>query len=278
VIDCHTHIGAPEHVTDAFLEDARRSWGQDFVFPASLEDHLHATSVVRRAIVLGFRAGATGFVVPNDYVAAYVSRHLDRFVGFAGIDLAEEGAVDEIERCAQDLGLRGLKIGPTYQGIHPLDERALPVYERAQSLGLPIMWHQGTTFVRNAQLSAAQPTTIDEVASRYPDLRIVIAHMGHPWVLDCVVVVRKHPNVFADVSALHPRPWQLYNALRAAIEYRVWPKLLFGSDFPFFTPTETAAGLRAVADVWRTASLPPIDDELVEELIERDGLALIGIE
>lgn len=278
MIDCHTHVCETEHVSAQFLEDARRTWGQDLRFPPSLDDHLEATSVARRAVVLGFRARASGFVVPNDYVAAYVGRHSDRFVGFAGIDLAEEGAVEEVERCAQDLGLRGLKIGPIYQGIHPLDERALPVYERAQSLGLPIVWHQGTTFVRHAPLWAAQPTAIDEVASRYPDLRIVIAHLGHPWVVDTIVVVRKHPNVYADVSALHPRPWQLYNALRTAVEYRIWPKLLFGSDFPFFTPLETSAGLRAVADVWRPASLPPIDDALVEELIERDGLAALGID
>jgi predicted TIM-barrel fold metal-dependent hydrolase len=136
----------------------------------------------------------------------------------------------------------------------------------------------GNHFVRTAPLSAAQPIAIDEVATRYRDLRIVIAHMGHPWILDTVVVVRKHPNVYADVSALHVRPWQLYNALRTAIEYGVWAKLLFGSDFPFFTPVETAAGLRAVADVWRPASLPPVDEAMVEELIERDGLALLGID
>lgn len=278
MIDCHTHVGEPEHVSEQFLEDARRAWGQDLRFPPSLEDHLEATSGVRRAVVLGFRAGASGFVVPNDYVAAYVGRHPGRFVGFAGIDLAEEGAVDEVERSAQDLGLHGLKIGPVYQRIHPLDERALRVYARAESLGLPIVWHQGTTFLRNAPLWAAQPSAIDEVASRYPDLRIVIAHLGHPWVVDTIVVVRKHPNVYADISALHPRPWQLYNALRFAVEYGVWPKLLFGSDFPFFTPLETAAGLRAVKDVWHPANLPPVDDALIEELIERDGLALLGID
>jgi predicted TIM-barrel fold metal-dependent hydrolase len=278
VIDCHTHIGEPGHVSAQFIEDARRAWGPDLRFPPSRDEHLEATAVARRVVVLGFRARASGFVVPNDYVADYVGRYPDRFVGFAGIDLAEEGAVEEVERCAQDLGLRGLKIGPVYQGIDPLDERALAVYERAQSLGLPIMWHQGTTFVRHASLWAAQPITIDEVASRYPDLRIVIAHLGHPWVVDTIVVVRKHPNVYADVSALHPRPWQLYNALRIAIEYRIWPKLLFGSDFPFFTPLETAAGLRAVSDVWRPASLPPVDEALVEELIERDGLSVLGID
>ena len=277
MIDCHTHIGEPDHVSVEFVEDVRRIWGQNLRFPPSLDDHLEATSATRRAVVLGFRARASGFVVPNEYVASYVSRFPDRFVGFGGIDLAEEGAPEEVERCAQDLGLRGLKIGPVYQGVHPLDERALPVYERAQSLGLPIVWHQGTTFVRTAPLSAAQPIAIDEVATRYRDLRIVIAHMGHPWILDTVVVVRKHPNVYADISALHVRPWQLYNALRAAIEYGVWAKLLFGSDFPFFTPVETAAGLRAVADVWRPASLPPVDEAMVDELIERDGLALLGI-
>jgi hypothetical protein len=82
VIDCHTHIGEPDHVSAEFVEDVRRVWGQDLRFPPSLDDHLELTSAARRAVVLGFRARASGFVVPNEYVASYVGRFPDRFVGF----------------------------------------------------------------------------------------------------------------------------------------------------------------------------------------------------
>ena len=52
--------------------------------------------------------------------------------------------------------------------------------------------------------------------------------MGHPWIEDTIVLIRKQPNLFADISALHYRPWQFYNALIAAKEYGVLNKLLFG--------------------------------------------------
>jgi predicted TIM-barrel fold metal-dependent hydrolase len=80
-----------------------------------------------------------------------------------------------------------------------------------------------------------------------------------------------------DVSGLHPRPWQCYNALRLAVEYRVADKLLFGSDFPFFTMEETVASLRSVQRMAATARLPAISDDVLETIITRDGLAVIGL-
>ena len=97
--------------------------------------------------------------------------------------------------------------------------------------------HQGTTFARAGSLLQARPILLDEIALRYPELRIVIAHMGHPWFDEAIAVVRRHPHVYADVSALVGRRWLLYQALVAAVEYRVEHKLLFGTDFPFFTAT-----------------------------------------
>lgn len=59
----------------------------------------------------------------------------------------------------------------------------------------------------------------DLVAIRFPDVRIVTAHLRHPYQPECVAVIRKHPNVYADVSALHYRPFQLYNSLILVREY-----------------------------------------------------------
>jgi len=109
------------------------------------------------------------------------------------------------------------------------------------------------------------------------ELPIVIAHMGHPWLAETIVLVRKHPNLYADISALHYRPWQFYNGLVLALEYGVEDKLLFGSDWPFTTPAETAAELRRINRFTEGTSLPRIPEEVIEAIIGRDGLALLGL-
>ena len=106
--------------------------------------------------------------------------------------------------------------------------------------------HQGTTFARSGSLLLARPILLDEIALRYPQLKIVIAHIGHPWFDEAIAVVRRHPHVYADISGLVTRRWLLYQALVSAIEYRVEHKLLFGTDFPFFSARQTIDGLRSV--------------------------------
>src|SRR5262249_41522962 len=105
----------------------------------------------------------------------------------------------------------------------------------------------------------------------------VIAHMGHPWFDEAIQVVRRHPNVYADVSALVGRRWLLYNALVAAIEYRVADKLLFGTDFPFFTAPQTIDGLRSLAGSPFGPDLPAIDEQVIEGIVNRPSLELLGL-
>lgn len=278
-IDLHTHLGEyPEHIGERFAAEARAAWGDDLRLGRTPDEHYEATRGCDRVVALGFAARASDWVVPNDYVADYVRRDPERLIGFGAVDPNDPGAVDELERMAGDLGLRGCKLGPIYQDADPLGDAFLRVWERLERLELPALVHQGTTFVRNGPLLHARPVLLDEVARRFPRLRIVIAHMGHPWIDEAVAVVRKHPNVYADVSALHPRPWQLYQALLCAVEYRTEHKLLFGSDWPFFTAEETAAGLRAVNDVIAGTGLPQIPDDVVEGIVDRPSLELLGLE
>ena len=166
--------------------------------------------------------------------------------------------LDELERARGDLGLKGIKLGPNYQVFDPLGDAALRVYELAERHGLPILFHQGASPVREAPLRYAHPLLMDEIAIRFPELRIVMAHLGHPWQRETIVTIRKHPHVYADVSALFYRPWSFYEGLRLATEWGALDKLLFGSDFPIATPAETAAGLRRVNDPIAGTSLPPV--------------------
>jgi hypothetical protein len=118
---------------------------------------------------------------------------------------------------------------------------------------------------------------MDEIAIAFPELRVVMAHLGHPWQRETIVTIRKHPHVYADVSALFYRPWSFYEALRLAHEWGALDKLLFGSDFPIATPAETAAGLRAVNAPIAGTALPPVPLDAIERLIERDPLPLLGL-
>lgn len=120
-----------------------------------------------------------------------------------------------------------------------------PIYDHCVAHDLPLTMHMGTTFARNAPLELGHAIHVEPVALRYPELKIILAHMGHPWYEDAIAVVRKQPNVYAEVSALHYRPWQFWNIMISAQEYLVTDKIFFGTDFPFATVEESLAGIRA---------------------------------
>ncbi len=278
IVDVHTHVGESEHYSGEFVADLEASWDEVKWSATSLEDHWQAAASVDRAIVLAVDAPAAGFVVPNEYVSAYVADHPDKLIGFASVDPNRPDAVELLDRAVGELGLRGLKLGPIYQRFDPLGDEAAAVWGHAQQLGLPVICHQGTTFLRQGPLELAQPVTLDAVARRFPDLILVIAHLGHPWCEETMAVIRKHPHLYADISALHTRPYQLYRALVAAEEYRVFGKLLFGSDFPFGTLETTLAGLEHARRIPEGTSLPKISAAAIDEIVHRPSLELLGLE
>jgi predicted TIM-barrel fold metal-dependent hydrolase len=214
----------------------------------------------------------------NDLTSDFVRAAPDRRLGFASVHPDTPGAIAELERSVGDLGLVGIKLGPNYQNFDPLSESALRLYDWAESHRLPILFHQGTSPIRKAPLRYAHPLVMDEVAIRFPELRIVMAHIGHPWQADTIAVIRKHPHVYSDVSANFYRPWSFYSAMRIATEWNVLPKLLFGTDFPIATPAETIAGMRALNDIPRASGLPGIPEDAIEAIITRDSLSLLGLD
>ena len=278
IVDVHTHVGEyPEHISEEFAADARTAWPEVKLGNTLDEHYAEALVGVDSAIVLAFNAPPAGFIVPNDYVAAYVARDPDRLIGFGSVDPMSPHALDELERMTHDLRLQGCKMGPIYQNIDPLSRSFLRVCERVQRLDIPLLIHQGTTFSRAGSLLFANPLLIDEIALRYPRLKIIVAHLGHPWVNETIAVVRRHPCVYADVSALITRRWQLYQALVTAMEYRVETKLLFGTDFPYFTAQQTMDGLRSITGDAFGPRMPVVTDECVEGIIHRPALELLGI-
>jgi predicted TIM-barrel fold metal-dependent hydrolase len=280
VIDVHTHVPTHRELVPAaeMIENAK--WRPDRVVRATTTwaDYEEAFRGVELSVAFTIARDRTKVRLElNDEVAAFVAADPSRRIGFLSVHPEVEGAAEELERAHFELGLQGVKLGPNYQLFDPLGEPALAIYARAERLGLPILFHQGASPVREAPLRYAHPLLMDEIAIRFPELRVVMAHLGHPWQRDTVVTIRKHPHVYADVSALFYRPWSLYEALRLATEWGALDKLLFGSDYPIATPAETAAGLRSVNAPLAGTSLPPVPLDEVEAIIERDPLPLLGL-
>lgn len=274
ITDAHTHLYDASHASDSFNAAMGGKWGQG-VAAAPPEVHAEAMKDIDRVIVLAFCAPAAGFNVPNDYVADYVSTDPKRLFGYGSVNPHDPGALDELKRMKLDLGLKGCKMGPIYQNVDPLSTEFLRICAECERLELPMLIHQGATVL--GPLVHSRPILMDEIAHRYPELRLQIAHIGHPWIDETIVTIRKHPHLYADVSALHSRPWQLYNALRSAIEYGVDGKLFLGSDFPIAPTSEIIAALRGIPTLAEKAGLPEVPSETVEEIIHRDSLGLLGI-
>jgi predicted TIM-barrel fold metal-dependent hydrolase len=280
IVDVHTHVWErPAHLSDAFIDDAKAAAGAAYKpIEVDLDEHWRAMEPVDRAIVLGFRARHVGVLVPNEYVAEYVGRHPEKLIGFCSVDPNDADGVEQLDYAVKTLGLRGLKVGPIYQNIHPQDERFLALMGRAEALGVPVLIHQGTTFCSNVSLELANPILLQPIALKFPKLRMLIAHMGHPWIAETLVLIRKHPHFYTDISALYYRPWQFYNALVLAMEYGVLDKLLFGTDYPFTTPASTIAALEKVNDMAVGTNMPRIPEAKIEEMIHRNSLPLLGLD
>jgi predicted TIM-barrel fold metal-dependent hydrolase len=278
IVDCHTHIwDYHRHLSPEFVGDAVRAKAGGVRMDFALDDHFEAMQAVDKAFVFAFKSNALAVHVPNAYVADYVARDPGKFVGFACVDPSDDDPVGELEDAVRLPGMRGLKLAPIYQVFDPLGPRADAVFSAACRLGLPVILHQGTTFVTRGPLKWALPILLEEVALRYPDLRMVIAHLGHPWEADTIVLIRKQPNMYADISALYYRPWQFYNAMTLAVEYGVGHKLLFGSDYPFTTPASSMEALRRVNDLVDGTRLPRVPQTLLDEIVHRDTAALLGV-
>jgi predicted TIM-barrel fold metal-dependent hydrolase len=280
IIDVHSHAWQyPTHFGDDFREQGTRAWGAHGLdLTVTYEDYARQSSEDVRTVVFGGKARLSGIWVDDRYVADYVAQHPDNLIGFLSVDPTQPGWRDELEQGHRDLGLRGIKLLSMYAGFRPCDPELDHLWSYATTNELPVLLHTGTTFIAQAPLECTLPRHLDDVAIRYPEVKIVMAHLSHPYEGECIVTVRKHPNVYADVSAIHYRPWQLYNSLMLAQEYGVWDKLLFGTDYPFATVDNSMAGLRALNKMVDGTNLPRLDEKEIERVIHRDSLELLNLD
>jgi len=192
---------------------------------------------------IDFETASGSKPIPNDYIAELVQRYPKQFVGFGSVDPWKGAiAVREAERCAEELGLLGLKFHPQQQQFYPNDQRFYPLWETAQRLGLIVLFHTGTTGVGVGQpggggikLKYARPIPyIDDVAADFPELTIIMAHPSFPWQDEQLAMLVHKPNVYMDLSGWSPKYFSplLVQYAKTLIQ----DKVMFGSDYPVISP------------------------------------------
>ncbi|MCH9036391.1 MAG: amidohydrolase [Chloroflexi bacterium] len=275
LIDWHTHCWTSEYVTD----ESRATMKAYGVIGGDAWPEHHKSAVVdggaRKFVVINTPT-RKGRQVPNDFIAEYVSQYPGRAVGLASVDPHDPGAAKDFERSIKELGLKGLKLSPVYQGFDPWTPQVWRLYEIADDLQVPVMFHMGGAYDPQGTLEWGNPLLLDKVARAFPNLRIIVAHFGQPMMQETVMLMRKNVNVFTDLSARFHRKWQLYNGLQVAIEYKVTDRILFGSDFPVMSTGEAVEAFKNINEWGEGVKLPRIPEELIDEIIYHRPFELLG--
>jgi len=277
IIDIHSHIFQERYFGEALTAGLKLAGYPNGLPTCTPEQYEKAMEAVDYAVVFGVTANAMGVRTPNEDIAAVVARNPRKFVGFMALDPCDPNALEEMDYCVHELGFKGIKLYPAMGHFDITDSRFHEFFDRAAKYGLVVLSHFGASPFPASVLKYSHPLLVDELANRFPDLKLIIAHLGHPWQREAVMVVRKHRNVFADVSGLWHRPWEGFNALLSAIEWGVTGKLLFGSDYPIWTPQFAIEKLKALPQQFDIPGLPRIPEEVIDGIIHRNAFELLGI-
>lgn len=153
----------------------------------------------------GVETGVVGRV-RNEELARIVKAYPGRFRGMASISPFDGmRGVREFERCIREYGLHGLRIAALFNMVPASDRRFYPLYAKCVELDVPVRIYASMNYANDRPYDLGHPRHIDQVAMDFPELRICASLSGWPWVNDMVGLLRRHPNLYCDTAAHHPR-------------------------------------------------------------------------
>ena len=271
VIDFHSHIfteealkNAPKGMFSRYEEVFHKKW-EPTILEKIVQDMDEAK--VDKAVVVAIDAETTlNYKIPNEVVAEAVKKYPDRFIGFASVD-PHKGvlAVKELEKAVKELGLKGLKLVPFMINVNLNDKILYPLYEKAQELDIPVLAHTGVMFDVGTRMKYCKPLDVDDVAVDFPDLKIVVAHFGWPWVDEAMAVCQKNRNVYFDIAGWSPK--YLPESVVRFMGGMLADKALFATDYPLLPRKRVLNEFLAL----------PIKEEAKKKILEENAKKLLKL-
>jgi uncharacterized protein len=276
-IDVHTHAELGRGGEDGLRPEWRAAAADYFRGPGlPTADDVAAYYRERNIAAVIFSVDAetvTGRpAVPNEEVAAVAAANDDVLIPFASVDPHRPDAVERARRLIREHGVRGFKFHPNIQAFYPNDEAFYPLYEVIEEAGVPALFHTGHSGIGSGlpggggiRLKYSNPMHVDDVATDFPHLTIVLAHPSFPWQDEAISVALHKQQVYIDLSGWSPKyfPEQLVRYANTLLRDRV----LFGSDYPMITPD------RWLADFERA----DFKDEVRPLILKENAARLLGL-
>ena len=287
-VDCHLHLGVvPSQIPEWWLTEMYRPYGGgalanydgqwivDLLDRSGVEVGLVQGGDMRRTTYHPDHPADHDVFVPNDYTAEQVALFPDRLKGVAVIDPIRDmgAALEELDRCVNELDFRALKLLGSYLHFSPNDRRLDPIYEKCIELGIAAHFFTGWTPILMARLENADPVQLDEVGRRFRDLKVIIS-MGDPWIDQCLLLVAKHPNFHADMyhyAELGPEP--LFEALDRLRSLSALDRVLYGSNNS--DKVRVGRDEATVPDVYRSVNRVA-RERGVEQFTDEEMAAILG--
>lgn len=259
VIDFHVHVGLKEHWLDWVKEygEAARSdfyiHYEEMIIPEKFAAHLKNHHITKAVILPEINPKITG-VVTNEYVFEFC-QGFDVFVPFCTINpsLSKDPGKD-FEKYVR-MGARGIKFYPSYSFFYPNDNSLYPVYEIAQEYRLPVLVHTGSSIFKGSKIKYADPIHLDDVATDFPELPVLMAHSGRGlWYERAFFLSKLQPNLYLEISGLPPKNLLKYfPELEKNID-----KVVYGSDWP---------GIQTISQNIEAIQELPLAQESIEKIL-----------
>jgi predicted TIM-barrel fold metal-dependent hydrolase len=241
ITDCHIHIQPLEQFKPealALMKKSRKDFAQIEEYcrsPKAFLSYLDTIGIDRAVLINYVAPEVIGFTpAVNEFIANYVKADPKRLLPCGSIHPRHtRNVLADMEQIIR-LGIRLIKIHPPHQLLYPNDyvhgvKELEIIYRAAEANGIPIMVHTGTSIFPGARNKYGDPMYVDDVAVDFPRLKILLAHGGRPlWMDTAFFLVRRHRNVFLDISGIPPKSLLAYFPRLEEIAH----KTLFGTDWP----------------------------------------------
>ena len=213
--------------------------------------------------VMGFTSGV------NQFIADYTKEDPKRLLSCGGLHPRHTGNIlADVEQILR-LNIRMIKIHPPHQLLFPNDyqhgvKELEVIYRAAEANGIPVMFHTGTSIFVGARNRYGDPIYIDDVAVDFPKLKIILAHGGRPlWMHTAFFLLRRHPNVYLDISGIPPKTLLKYFPRIDEIAH----KTMFGTDWP-------GPGVPEIKKNLEDFKALPLTEETRQQILSKTALNL----
>lgn len=132
-------------------------------------------------------------IINNDRVVEQTRESGGRLIPFCAVNPRRAGAADEVRRCVEELGCRGVKLHSVMQGFSPLQDFVRPIAQAAARLGVPMLLHDGTP-------PYSTPLQVAYLADQFPDLAVILGHGGGMdlWG-EAIAALQRYPNLYVSL-------------------------------------------------------------------------------